>query len=55
MIKNSNGRFDDCSVLLKIRQILMHWGYELVKSDLLWFIFLFIWKWAIIGSIDMNY
>ena len=35
MIKNANSRSDDYSVLSKIREILLHWGYELVKSDLL--------------------
>ena len=35
MIKDVGGKFDDYSILLKIRQILLHWGYELVESDLL--------------------
>ena len=35
MIKDANSRFDDYSVSPKIRQILLHWGYELVESDLL--------------------
>ena len=35
MIKVVNGRFDDYSASPKIRQILLHWGYELVESDLL--------------------
>ena len=35
MIKDDNGRFDDFSILPKIRQILFHWGYELAESDLL--------------------
>ena len=35
MIKDVNGRFDDYSFSPKIRQILLHWGYELVESDLL--------------------
>ena len=34
MIKDVNGRFDDYSILPKIRQILLHWGYELAESDL---------------------
>ena len=34
MIKNVNGRFDDYSISPKIRKILLHWGYELVQSDL---------------------
>ena len=28
-------RFDDYSISPKIRQILLHWGYELTESDLL--------------------
>ena len=35
MIKDTNSRFGDYSVSPKIRQILLHWGYELVESDLL--------------------
>ena len=42
MIKDVNGRFDDYSISRKIRQILLHWGYELVESDLFWFIFVHI-------------
>ena len=42
MIKDVNGRIDDYSIPPKIRQVLLHWGYELVESDLLLFIFLFI-------------
>ena len=29
MIKDANGRFDDYSILTKIRQILLDWDYEL--------------------------
>ena len=35
MIKDTNIKFDDYSISPKIRQILLHWGYELVESDLL--------------------
>ena len=35
MIKDANGRFDDYSISSKIRQILLHCGYELVEKDLL--------------------
>ena len=38
MIKDVNGRFDDYSISPKIRQILLHWGYELDERDLLWFV-----------------
>ena len=33
MIKDAGGRFDDYSLSPKIRQILLHWSYELIKSD----------------------
>ena len=33
MIKDVNGRFD-YSISPKIRQILLHWGYELFEDDL---------------------
>ena len=42
MIKDVNGRFDDYSILPKIRQILLHWVYELLESDLLSFSFIFL-------------
>ena len=35
MIKSSGAKFDDYSISPKIRQILLHWGYELAESDLL--------------------
>ena len=38
MIKDVNGKFDHYSISPKIRQILLHWVYELVGSDLLWLI-----------------
>ena len=34
MFKKAGSRFDDYSVSPKIRQILLHWGYELTESDL---------------------
>ena len=34
MIKDKNVKFDDVSISPKIRQILLHWRYELVESDL---------------------
>ena len=33
MIKSFGGKYDDYSISLKIRQILLHWGYELTKKD----------------------
>ena len=39
MIKDVNGRFNEYSISLKIRQILLHWSYELVETDLLRFVF----------------
>ena len=35
MIKDAGSKFDDYSISPKIRQILLHWGYELTESDLL--------------------
>ena len=32
-IKNANSKFDDYSISPKIRQILLHWGYELTEKD----------------------
>ena len=34
MIKDVNGRFDDYATSPMIRQVLLHWGYELVENDL---------------------
>ena len=33
MIKNSGSEYDDYSISPKIRQMLLHWGYELTKKD----------------------
>ena len=33
--KTSWKEFDDYSISPKIRQILLHWGYQLTESDLL--------------------
>ena len=33
MIKDAGSKFDDYSVLPKIRQVLLHWGYELTEKD----------------------
>ena len=35
MIKNADSIFDDYSILSKMRQILMYWGYELTEKDFL--------------------
>ena len=34
MIRDVGSKFDDYSILPKIRQILLHWGYELTEKDL---------------------
>ena len=34
MIKDAGGKFDDYSISPKIRQILLHWGYELTEKDI---------------------
>ena len=33
MIKDADSKFDNYSILPKIRQILIHWGYELTEKD----------------------
>ena len=33
MIKNAGSKFDDYSISPKIKQILLHWGYELTEND----------------------
>ena len=33
MIKDAGSKLDDYSILPKIRQILLHWGYELTEKD----------------------
>ena len=33
MIKDAGSKFDDYSIFPKIRQILLHWGYELTEKD----------------------
>ena len=35
MIKDANSKFDDYSISSKIRQILLHWGYELTEKEFL--------------------
>ena len=37
MSKDVNGKFDGYSISSKVSHILLHWGYELVESDLLWY------------------
>ena len=34
MIRDAGSKFDDSSISLKIRQILLYWGYELTEKDL---------------------
>ena len=33
MIRDADSKFDDYSISPKIRQILLHWGYELTEKD----------------------
>ena len=35
MIKDANSRLNDYFIAPKIRQNLLHWGYEIVENDLL--------------------
>ena len=34
MIRNAGSKYDDFSILPKIRQILLHWGYELTEKKI---------------------
>ena len=36
MIKDAGSKFDDYSILPNIRQILLHWGYELTEKEFYW-------------------
>ena len=33
MIKNAGSKFDNYSISPKIRQIFLHWGYDLTEKD----------------------
>ena len=33
MIKNAGSKYDGFSISPKIRQMLLHWGYELTEKD----------------------
>ena len=35
MIKSASSKFDDSSILPKIGQFFLHWGYELTEKDFL--------------------
>ena len=35
MIKDAGGKYDDYLIYAKIRQILLHWDYELTEKDIL--------------------
>ena len=35
MIKDAGSKFDDFSISPEIRQILLHWGYELIEKNFL--------------------
>ena len=56
MIRDADSKFDDYSISPKIRQILLHWGYELTEKEF----FLVTWqinvqKWVISGLIGKKY
>ena len=35
MTRDAGSKFNDYSILPKIKQILLHWGYELTEKDFL--------------------
>ena len=48
IIKNSGSKYDDYSVSPKIRQILLHWGYEVTEKDFE------LSKWYIIVQLNIH-
>ena len=48
MIKNAGSKYDDYSVSPKIRQILLHWGYEVTEKDFE------LSKWYIIVQLNID-
>ena len=34
MIKHAGSKYDDYSILRKIRQVLLHWGYKFTEKDI---------------------
>ena len=34
IIKHAGSKYDDYSILRKIRQVLLHWGYEFTEKDI---------------------
>ena len=36
MIRDAGSKFDDYSISPKVRQILLHWGYELTEENFEW-------------------
>ena len=48
IIKNSGSKYDDYSVSPKIRQILLHWGYEVTEK------YFELSKWYIIVQLNID-
>ena len=44
MIKDAGSKYDDYSISPKIRQILLHWGYELTEKDFFYWLDKLIYK-----------
>ena len=54
MIKDVDSKFDDYSISPKIKQVLLHWGYELTEKDFLLICQTNIQKWVTTGLPDKN-
>ena len=52
MIKDAGSKYDGYSISPKIRQILLHWGYELREKSFYWFFKLIYKKWVTTGLAD---
>ena len=52
MIKDADSKFNDYSISPKIKQVLLHWGYELTEKDFLLICQTNIQKWVSTGLAD---
>ena len=52
MIKDADSKFNDYSISPKIKQVLLHWGYELTEKDFLLICQTNIQKWVTTSLTD---
>ena len=44
MIKDAGSKYHNYSISPKIRQILLHWGYELTEKDIFFLLYKLMYK-----------